>query len=70
MFRGSFAIVKEGWHKASGISVAIKVLDKTALRRNNQVEDNEVRESVHPNVIPTILYNLTHCYKLGQNSAD
>ena len=28
MYRGSFAVVKEGRHKASGTAVAIKIVDK------------------------------------------
>ena len=43
MHRGSFAVVKEGLHKESGLRVAIKIVDKKDAVFDAESLEQEVR---------------------------
>jgi hypothetical protein len=50
LYRGSFAVVKEGRHKASGTVVAIKIVDKKDAVFDPESLEQEVSSAYFPQI--------------------
>ena len=50
LYRGSFAVVKEGRHKASGTVVAIKIVDKKDAVFDPESLEQEVSSACFPQI--------------------
>ena len=66
--RGSFATVYKGFHKHSGLNVAVKVIQREKLNhkllQNLEAEINLLKECCHENIVKLLLAKKTenHIY--------